>query len=377
VTTVVFENATFQDVIAKAAKIAPTRGGAFDKAAGVMIEVDSETQEVTVRTTNLDVYYMEVLDAVSIEGDSVNWLLPSVVIEAFANKLPIGSGKQLTLTQEGGYLNLQTGRTKARMHLISNSYYPNWEPFDPGTLTQVNKFSDLLDLVQWAAEKGGTPPLNGICLDGDYIAASDRFKAVRVPLKIDDMSESVVIPVSLTKVLTKHMGDVEVGIRNGQLLVMPDDSTQIQCVLYAEKFPNLHPLFDMVQANPDVVKFKKQNMLEILDRAMVMSGRDRLPTLRMFLVKEKVAVLMVDEHAGQLGDVLDVPGYCIHERHQIIFNPKMLIDAVTKSPNDDVTMTYNQTDPYAKVKIDGGSGYEVIIVPRRDLTPIADGGGDT
>lgn len=374
-TVVVFENATIQDVIGKAAKIAPTRGGAFDKAAGVMVEVDAENQEVTVRTTNLDVFYMEVCDAVSIEGESVRWLIPSMVIEAFASKLPIGSGKQVKFTQEGGYLNATTGRTKAKIRLIANDYYPDWEAYNPDSLTQVSRFADLLDLVQWAAEKGGTPPLNGLCLDGEYLSASDRFKAARVPLKINDVAESVVIPASLTKVLTKHLGDVEVGIKNNQLVVMPDDSTQIHCVLFGEKFPNLHPLYDMVAVNPDAVRFKKQHLLEILDRAMVMSGRDRLPSLRMFLVKEKIAVLMVDEHAGQLGDVLDVPGYCQHERHQIIFNPKMLIDAVSKSPNDDVTMTYNRADPMAKVKIDGGSGYEVIIVPRRDLTPISEGGG--
>lgn len=374
-TTVVFENATIQDVIGKAAKLAPTRGGAFDKAAGVMIEVDAETQEVTVRTTNLDVYYMEVCDAVSIEGESVKWLVPSVVIEAFAAKIPIGSGKQITFRQEGGYLNLQTGRTKAKVRLIVNDYYPDWAVFDPESLTQVNKFADLLDLVQWAAEKGGTPPLNGLCLDGEFIAASDRFKAARAPLKINDLPEPITIPLSLTKVLSKHLGDVEVGVSNGQLLIMPDDSTQIRTVLYAEKFPNLQPLFDQVAVLPDHVKFRKQNMLEILDRTMVMSGRDRLPSLRMFLVKEKIAVLMVDEHAGQLGDVLDVPGYCQHERHQIIFNPKMLIDSITKSPNDEVTMSYDKTDPMAKVRIDGGSGYEVIVVPRRDLSPIVEGGG--
>lgn len=373
-TKVVFENATIQDVIAKAAKLAPTRGGAFDKAAGVMIEVDVEHEEVTVRTTNLDVYYMEVCDAVSIEGESVRWLVPSSVIEAFAAKLPIGSGKQLKVEQEGGYLNMQTGRTKARIHLMSHEHYPEWEPFQPDSLTAVDRFAGLLDLVQWAAEKGGTPPLNGICIDGEYIAASDRFKAARVPLKIDNVPESVVVPATLTKVLSKHLGDVEVGIADGKLLIMPDDSTQIKCILYGEKFPNLQPLYDRVNDNPDMLKFKKQAMLEILDRAMVMSGRDRLPSLRVFLVNEKVAVLMVDEHAGQLGDVLDVPGYCVHDRHQIIFNPRMLIDAVRQSPNDEVTMTYNQTDPYALVKIDGGSGYEVIIVPRRDLKPIADGG---
>ncbi len=374
-TTVVFENATIQDVISKAVKIAPTKGTAFDKAAGLMIEVNTEYQEVTVRTTNLDVYYMEVLDAVEMSGPNAKWLLPSDVIGAFAAKLPIGSGKTVELKQDGGYLGLKTGRTRAKIHLIINSYYPEWDAFDPDSLTQVSKFGDLLELVAWAAEKGGNPPLNGLCLDGEYVMASDRFKLARAPLKINGLEGSITIPPSITKVLSKHFSDVEVGVKGGALLVMPDESTQIKAILFDSQFPNLNKLFTADE--PDVVKFRKAAMIEILDRAMVMSGRDRLPSLRMYLTQERIAVLMVDEHAGQLGDVIDVPGYCLHDQHQIIFNPRMVLDAVQKSPNDDMTMHYDRTDPLSKVRLDGGSGYEVIIVPRRDLTAIKEpGSGD-
>lgn len=373
-TTVVFENATIQDVISKAAKIAPTRGGAFDKAAGLMIEVDTEAQEVTVRTTNLEVFYMEVCDAVSIEGESVKWILPSMVIEAFASKLPIGSGKTIEFKEEGGYLAVKTGRTRAKIHLIRNDYYPEWETFDPDTLKPVSKFGDLVEIVAWAAEKGGTPPLNGISIDGEYISATDRFRVARVPLKVD-LDEPITIPISVTKVLSKHMGDVEVGVDDGHLCIMPDDSTQIRAVLFESKHPNMDKFF--AGQEPNMVKFKKQDLVEIIDRAMVMSGRDRLPALRMFLTQERIAVLMVDEHMGQLGDVIDTPGYATHHQHQIIFSPRLLLDALNRAPNADIELYYDLTNPHRPVRIEGGSGYQVVIVPRRDLSPIKEPGSDT
>lgn len=372
-TKVVFENATIQDVISKATKIAPTKGGAFDKAAGLMIEVDAEEGEITVRATNLDVYYMEVTDAVEIEGASCKWLLPSDIIAAFASKLPIGSGKQVTFESDGGQLTLKTGRTRAKIHLIHNPYYPEWETFDPDNLSPVAKFGDLLELVQWAAEKSATPPLNGISIDGEYAFATDRFKLARVPLKAGAVYKPVIIPVSVTKVLNKHMGDVEIGLDDSNMLIMPDDSTQIRAVLMAAQPPPVMRLFHGEE--PNVVKFKKGNLLEIIERAMIMSGRERTPALRMFLDKERIAVLMVDEHAGQLGDVIDVPGYCLHDQHQIIFSPRTLLDALNRAPNDDVELWYNLSDPIKPVRIEGGSGYQVIVVPRRDLTPISEGGG--
>ena len=272
-------------------------------------------------------------------------------------------------------LEARTGRTRAKLHLISNPMYPMWEPFDPDGLSPIAKFGDLVEIVEWAAGKGEPAPLDGICIDGEFISATDRFRVARMPMDAKkSIYKQVTIPASITKVLSKHMGDVEVGLGESHLLIMPDDSTQIKATLFGVTHPDLSKFFHATE--PDCVKFKRSELIEIIDRAMVMSGRDRTPALRMYLDKERIAVLMIDEHNGQIGDVIDVPGYCQHDRHQIIFSPRLILDALNHSPNEDIEMWYDQTKPTRPVRLEGGSGYQVIIVPRKDLSPIREAGSD-
>ena len=79
-TKVVFENATIRDVIGKAARVAPTKGSAFEKSNGLLMEVDPDGPEVVLRATNLEIFYMEIADVVSIEGPARTWRLPATVI---------------------------------------------------------------------------------------------------------------------------------------------------------------------------------------------------------------------------------------------------------------------------------------------------------
>jgi hypothetical protein len=55
----IFENATIADSIAKASRVAPTKGEAFDKASGILMTLDPEEKTVTLRSTNLMVFYLE------------------------------------------------------------------------------------------------------------------------------------------------------------------------------------------------------------------------------------------------------------------------------------------------------------------------------
>src|SRR6478735_9046351 len=99
-TKVVFETATIADAIRKADRVAPGKDKAFDKAAGIVIEVDPQAEPpVIIRATNLDVYSMEWMDVLSVEGDVARWRLPSSLLAQVMSKLPIGSGTTVTLEE--------------------------------------------------------------------------------------------------------------------------------------------------------------------------------------------------------------------------------------------------------------------------------------
>ena len=56
-TTIVFENAILADAVNKAARVSPTKGAAFDKAAGIVFDVEPQKRTAFVRSTDLEVSF--------------------------------------------------------------------------------------------------------------------------------------------------------------------------------------------------------------------------------------------------------------------------------------------------------------------------------
>lgn len=362
-TKVTFENATIRDVIGKAARVAPTKGSAFDKANGIVLDIDANKQEVIVRATNTEIFYMEIADVVSIEGASKTWRIPSTVIDGVCNKLPITSGKTVDFDDsDSNTLVVKSARMVAKMRLMDPSYFPVWDPFDPAELSPVDNFAARIQQVQWAAAKDGSPPFSGVHLNGIHMAATDRFKVGMTPCEIPHLVSPVTIPASIFSPLMKHLGEVKLGQSEGLLLVMPDDSTQICASVYIEAFPPIERA--MKRDETHAVFTKKDYLTEMIERTMVMGQRDRTPLLKMILGQEEIAVMMEDQEIGLLGDVVEVPGQATHERHMIGLTPDSMTSALQAAPNEEVTLYYHLGKPMKPIRIDGGSGYEALIMPR-------------
>lgn len=361
-TKVVFENATIRDVISKAARIAPTKGSAFDKSAGIVIDVDAQAGEVTVRSTNLEVFYMEIIDVVSIEGDSCVWRLPSIPLDGICSKLPIASGATIAFEADHAQMKMASGRMRVNLRLMDPTYYPTWKPFDPASLSPVSDFGGRLQQVQWAASKGGVPPKTGVNLDGKFAGATDNHRIAITPCEIPELYEPVTIPASSFTPLMKTLGEVRIGQEEGQLLVMPDDTTQIRAVIFDGDYPSLSKFIK--RNEPDVVMVNRDALIEMIDQAMVMGQRDRTPILKLIFGLGELAVLMEDQELGLLGNVMELPNQASHDRHYIGMNPDNFKSALSAAPNTDVAIYYKNGAPKTPVRIDGGSGYEALVQPR-------------
>lgn len=362
-TRVTFENATIRDVISKAAKIAPSKSGqAMTTSGGIMIDVDVPNREVVVRATNGEVFYMEIVDTVEVEGESTHWRIPSSFLDGICSKLSISSGAQVSFTTEGPQIVLKSARMVARLRLIDPTYYPQWESFDPTALSPVQDFGTCLQKVQWAASKTGTPPKTGIHLSGSIAGATDNYRIAMTPCHIPQLYEPVTIPANTFATMMKAMGEVSIGLEDGQLLVMPDASTQIRAVIFADPFPNIERLFQRQETNAILVK--REYLIEMIEQAMVIGAHDRTPLLKFIVGLQELAVLMEDQEMGLLGNVMDITGQANHDRHYIGFTPDNLLAALRASPEDDVTIYYVFGMPMKPVRIDGGAGYEVLVMPR-------------
>lgn len=373
-TKVVFETATIADAIKKAARIAPGKGKAFDKAAGIVLEISPGTEApVVVRATNLDIFSMEWVDAVEATGPSATWRLPSQLLAQVIGSLPIGSGLQTTFEEiidaKGhSFVQVTNRRTKAKFNMMRAEDFPAWSVFDPDTLYPCEDLGGRIDQVEWAAAKSDNLPiLSGIYFDGSQCLATDRYRLAAAELKIPDLQHPVAVPAGLLGQILKQTGEVMVGIDGGQFLIMPDEHTQIRCVLYGQDYPKVERI--MVRDKPNKLIVKKAPLLEVISRANAFTGSDRFPTLRVYFGKEEIAVMMNNEEIGLLGDVVEVPGHCLHERFEIKFTPKNLVDAITKSPNEEILLGYDISNPKATVYVDGGSGYEAWVMPRGDANP--------
>lgn len=361
-TTVTFESATIQDVIGKAARIAPSKGSAFDKAAGIVMDIDVENNEVVVRATNTEVFYMEIIDVVSIVGESTTWRIPSGLLDGICSKLPITSGAEVAFVQDGTQLKIQQKRMRATLRLMDPTYFPQWDAFDPSELSPVSDFGGRLQQVQWAASKNGTPPLTGISLSGTHARATDNFRVAITPCDVPQLYEPVTIPAATFTPLMKSLGEVRIGRTENQLLVMPDDTTQIRAIIYGDKYPAIERVFKRDETN--AVMVNRDHLLEMIEQAMVMGQRDRMPLLKIILGAEELAVFMEDQEVGLLGNVLEIPAQATHARHYIGVTPDNLTSALKASPNAEVTIYYSDGVSRKPIRIDGGSGYEVLIMPR-------------
>ena len=366
-TRVVFENATLADAIKAADRVTPRKGQAFDKANGILLELDPSQGTVVVRATDTELYHMAWLDAVELEGEATTWRLPAQLFSGVTGSLPIGTGKNVELVDSvNGHsraLNLNSGRTKCKFMLLGHEHYPEWGAFDPDHLYPAQDLGGRIAQVEWAAAKSEIP-LNGVYLDGEFAICTDRYRAARVPLSIPDLESPVVIPAGLIGQILKQTGEVQVGVDGSTFMIMPDEHTQVRTVIYESKFPNVKRI--MQTDYPSFVKFKKSDLIEVINRTMNFQGNDRTPTIRVFIGLEEIGCMMSNAEIGFIGDVVEVPGQAVHDRYEIKFTPKNLLDAINSSPNEEVTMGYDTGKKVGIIYINGGSGYDAWVMPRMD-----------
>lgn len=370
-TKVVFETATLADAIKKADRVAPTKGSAFDKSAGIVIEIIANPMEdpvVIVRATDTTTFYMEWVDPMEVTGSSTVWRLPSKLFAGLVSTLPIGSGSMTTIEEKpeekGRMVRLTTNRkTRCQFSLIDMSYYPDWMPFDEDNLKTVNNLGGRINQVEWAAARN-EEKIDGVHFDGEWAIATDRYRLVKVPLDMS-VEEPITVPSSVLSAVIRQTGDVKVGTDGRMFLVIPDEHTQLRTIMSGHDYPNVQRIIDQNSSYPEMVTLKKTELLEIMARSLNFVGADRFPTMRLFFGKEEINIFMADAEKGMLGDAVEIPGQAMHDRVELKFTPKNIMEALEHAPNEEVTLHYDPEKPMRVFHIDGGSGYECWVVPRK------------
>jgi DNA polymerase III sliding clamp (beta) subunit (PCNA family) len=361
-TTATFETSTLADCIKKVERIAPSKGAAFDKAAGIVVEIYPKEETVIIRATNLEVYYMEWITALELTGDPVIWRLPSAVFAALIGSLPIGMGKTVTLTQEAGTLAIASGRTKSKLRLISTATYPEWDVFEDKEMSPVPNLGGQIGAVEYAASKQDYKL--GVRLTGQHVMATDRYRLARMPLEISGIQgDGITIPPNVLTSVIREMSDSKVKVDANQFLIMPDATTQIRTVIIDEGYPAVSRIMD--RDFPERIHLRKADIADIVSRTMKISQAERFPILKLIFGRGEIGAMIEEQEHGFIGDVLSCPGYAEHPRYTYLFSPQYFLDAISNAPGDDIEVCY---DPNFKnaVLITGGGEYRAWVMGRED-----------
>jgi DNA polymerase III sliding clamp (beta) subunit (PCNA family) len=363
-TKVIFEAASLASALAAASKVAPTRGSAFEKAAGILLDITAD--ECIVMATDTLVRYSTWLTPEHFEGDPVSWRVPSRTFPELIGKLKTVRNKTLTLEQDGQTLKMTHGSTRATFQIMDARDYPKWEPFSPDDMHEVIGLSKAVASVAWAVSKD-LAPLVGVNLDGDLVLATNRYRFASVPCSIPLAEPVTIHPLVLTSVL-KNSVSIKMRVDGSQVCIMPDDYTQISMTVYGDPYPPLRKI--MRREYPVMCKITKQELLDTIELVMTMAGADRMPKLHLIFGREQIAVMVENDQIGKVGHVMEVPGQvAFPSRHEIRFDPDNFMSALNGCIGTEITIGFEMENKMAPIYLTGGEDLEFWLAPRQKLAP--------
>jgi DNA polymerase III sliding clamp (beta) subunit (PCNA family) len=231
-------------------------------------------------------------------------------------------------------------------------------------MTEVKGLAKRMAEVSWACDKGNSPPLTGVHVDGDRLIATDKYRLATVECVVP-VDQPVTVPLDAVAPILRMARDVQMSIYNGHLYLVPDDGTQIISICYEEKFPNWAAVARTDQEC--FLKLSAARLKEMLDRASVVIKNERFPKLIITLGNERLHMYLRSQEV-EIEDELELDGQAIHPDIQIGMAPRNLSDALANSPNDQIEIWYflNGSDK-RPLRVAGGSGYTAWVMPRVDL----------
>lgn len=361
--TVKFEVATIADAIAKANRVAPSNGAAFDRAQGIVIQLDpsESTSTVLVKATDLEVTLRMEVNCFEMGDEPVRWRVPAKMIHGLISTMPLSSGSTVEFLDIGdGNVYMKSGKTKSKLRQIVTEY-PEIPLFDPNALVAAPNLAARLAQVAWATDKKGTGVLSGVHLDGKSLYACDRANAVVVPCEVP-LDKPITAPLTEVSSVIKNTGEVAVGGSEFKLILMPDPYTQATCVLYAEAYPNVGKLIE--QAKPDKeITFSASPLLAMLDRTQVLMRDERLPATNIE-IGDGYLKMSVSTDAGTVIDELEVVGGAMGEPMKISFKPDVLKNAINASGRSEVKLQYGPT-ALSPLILSDDNDFKSLMMPMR------------
>ncbi|WKW85504.1 DNA polymerase III sliding clamp beta [Rhodococcus phage Reynauld] len=358
-TRAVFETMTIADSLKKAEAVAPrpsAKSHAFDVAAGIMLELFPNGNgggQCRVRSTNLEVFYDEVIDVIEMEGPATQWRIPTSKFTGIIAALPMGTGGRVEMVQDGEWLNLRSKRTKGRVMRLPAMGYPTWEWFSDETLTTVQELGEKILQISWACDDQ-MEPYTGVYFDGQYAMGATQKRAGVVPCPIAGLDGPITVPAKVLGPVIRSAIEAKIGVIGNHLAIAPDPYTRIRCTLYDKPIPS--PRGFMGIAYDSAVEVERKVLSEAIKRMMnITRGSDEIVVIHMMLTGTGMSLRVQGSDFGEsIEEVIDVTGTTMHAPVILRFVPTTLIDAISRVPSERIFVRYNSSGKDKAVRADSG-----------------------
>lgn len=363
---IVFENSTISDVLTKAARVAPKENSAaFTKAPGLYIFVTNES--VIVRSTDTEIYYTQWTAGIEKSAGEWVWHVTSR-IATFCKKLPIGTGKNVTFSEDGGMLKIQYGTAIMNVPLIKGFSYPEWEPFDSDKAVTVTALSEKIDQVQWAAALASDeaiPALSGVFLDGDRMMAASRVRAASTPFIFEPCkTKPITIPHKIIAPMLRNGVDIKACVIREGIGFEPDDYSQIMVTAYADNPASGIAHLPNETEYSHKLSFNTQQFTEILQRMTESLEKFEHPLVKIMIANEMAIMTMKGKKDEIAKDTLEIPGYGFHEPVILSFNPEFFLRAISNTPSHTAELFYGSNGHVNLIK---SGEYKAWIAQKLDI----------
>lgn len=360
-----FYVATLAAAIERANRVAPIKGTAYDKAAGIQMRIKTDGS-VEVLSTDLEVYYREqVKDVVEVGDEDVVWRFPSGLLAGLVGSLPLS--KEVTFSEDknnSDIIRIYCGKKRAKLRLMVGNIFPEWDRVDSNDLKPVDGFGSKVGQVAWATDAQAAP-FTGVNFTGEKAIATDRYKLALVPLTMP-VEESVTVPMGVLAPILKNIpGEMRIGAVENELLLTIGEEIEVRCMIYEQEYPDLSkPLRDNFT---HVARIPRERLHETINGMLVLVKNERYPVMNFTFdfAENTLLIHMSVPEVGEMEDVIEIQGKQGDGQFEVLFTPDYVMRALDAGTSEWMSWKMGP-DPAGKngMTLLSESDYEAWVMPR-------------
>lgn len=353
-------------------RVAPTaKGGAWDKAAGMIMDIDS-AGHTTLLATDIDTAVHVEIDATDIKDapeEGIRWRMSSLFLAPFVKKL----SKPITVEADGrrNALTFRSGTSKLLVPLMDAAEYPDLHmPSGSAPVDGANLVA-LSERVMWACDANGKTSgsaLSGLHADGNNIvgARHEGMGVLEVPLEI---TSPITFQAQELMGLVKGFSDIRISADDSKVFLWLSDTDWVSSSLILAPYPAYEKLRRSNYA--DTVTVPRASLMDCLDRMAIVASQDRadMPKVTVTISKTKLHLKLTVKDVGDSEEsvtLADGPD----PSFQIAFSLGFLMDAVRNVDGNTFDFSFGfagdeAKGPIASCRLTDETGWEALLMPRR------------